>query len=422
MAQALAERVGGPIGAQSIEHRPVADLVPYANNARTHSEAQVALIAGSIREFGFNNPVLVDGDSGIIAGHGRVLAARKLGLPSVPVIELAHLTEAQKRAYILADNRLAEQAGWDRELLGLELADLGDLGVDLGSLGFDGAELDALLASGQAQDGEEVTPDPPTNPVSRPGDLWMLGQHRLLCGDATSKTDVDRLLDGVTPHLMVTDPPYGVNYDPAWRNETGASKTKRTGKVANDDRADWREAWALFPGDVAYVWHGALHATTVADSLVATGFDIRSQIIWAKDRHVLSRGHYHWQHEPAWYAVRGKGHWSGDRKQSTLWTIPNRDQDAVTVHGTQKPVECMRRPMLNNSSPGQAVYEPFSGSGSSLIAAATAGRVCYAMELDPAYVDVAVMRWQAFTGQDAVLSGGATFTETAIGRRGEAVA
>ncbi|QQA41508.1 site-specific DNA-methyltransferase [Pelagovum pacificum] len=422
MAQAVAERVGGPIGAQSIEHRPVADLVPYASNARTHSEAQVALIAGSIREFGFNNPVLVDGDSGIIAGHGRVLAARKLGLPSVPVIELAHLTEAQKRAYILADNRLTEQAGWDRELLGLELADLGDLGVDLGSLGFDGAELDALLASGQAQDGEEVTPDPPTNPVSRIGDLWLLGQHRLLCGDATSKADVDRLLDGVTPHLMVTDPPYGVNYDPAWRNETGASKTRRTGKVANDDRADWREAWALFPGDVAYVWHGALHATTVANSLVATGFDIRSQIIWAKDRHVLSRGHYHWQHEPAWYAVRGKGHWSGDRTQSTLWTIPNRDQDAATVHGTQKPVECMRRPMLNNSSPGQAVYEPFSGSGSSLIAAETAGRVCYAMELDPAYVDVAVTRWQAFTGQDAKLSGGATFTETAIERRGEAAA
>lgn len=361
-------------GARTIEHRPVSDLISYANNARTHSEAQVAQIAGSIREFGFNNPVLVDGENGIIAGHGRVMAARKLELAEVPVIELSHLTEAQKRAYILADNRLAEQAGWNRELLALELADLSELGVDLGDLGFDGAELDALLEHGAADPREEATPEPPEGPVSHPGDLWCLGKHRLLCGDATSQADVARLLEGVAPHLMVTDPPYGVEYDPGWRNETGAARTKRVGKVANDDRADWREAWALFPGEVAYVWHGALHASTVAESLVASGFAIRSQIIWAKERLVLSRGHYHWQHEPAWYAVRGKGHWSGDRKQSTLWQIPNRDQDAVTVHGTQKPVECMRRPILNNSSVGQAIYEPFSGSGTTLIAAETCGR------------------------------------------------
>jgi DNA modification methylase len=165
---------------------------------------------------------------------------------------------------------------------------------------------------------------------------------------------------------------------------------------------------------VAYVWHGALHATTVAESLTACGFDIRSQIIWAKERHVLSRGHYHWQHEPCWYAVKGKGHWSGDRTQSTLWQIPSRDQDATTIHGTQKPVECMRRPMLNNSSPGQAVYEPFSGSGSTIIAAETTGRAAYAMDLDPAYVDVAVQRWQAFKGKTAVLDGdGRTFEEIA---------
>ena len=177
----------------------------------------------------------------------------------------------------------------------------------------------------------------PEVPVSQPGDLWVLGSHRLLCGDATKSDVVARVLGGVTPHLMATDPPFGVNYDPDWRNRAGASETKRTGKVLNDHRADWREAWALFPGDVAYVWHGALHATTVAESLTATGFEIRSQIIWAKERHVLSRGHYHWQHEPAWYAVRGKGHWSGDRRQSTLWSIPSRDQDAATVHGTQRP-------------------------------------------------------------------------------------
>jgi DNA modification methylase len=392
-------------GARAIEQRSLADLIPYANNARTHSEAQVAQIAGSIREFGFNNPVLVDGANGIIAGHGRVLAARQLGLRAVPVIELGHLSEAQKRAYILADNRLAEQAGWDRELLSLELGELSELGVDLEGLGFAAGELDELLALGAADPREEETPEPPTQPVSRPGDLWCLGPHRLLCGDATSEADVARLLGDVRPHLMVTDPPYGVGYDPDWRNRAGASETKRTGKVLNDDRADWRAAWALFPGDVAYVWHGALHATTVAESLAACGFDIRSQIIWAKDRHVLSRGHYHWQHEPAWYAVRGKGHWSGDRRQSTLWSIPSRDQDAETVHGTQKPVECMRRPILNNSSAGQAVYEPFSGSGTTLIAAESTQRACHAMELDPAYVDVAVRRWEVFTGQSATLDG-----------------
>jgi len=325
------------VGATALRQRAVCDLIPYANNARTHSDAQVALIAGSIREFGFNNPVLVDGENGIIAGHGRVMAARKLGLASVPVIELSHLNEAQKRAYILADNKLAERAGWDRELLSLELADLSELGIDLGGIGFEGAELDDLLGLGAGDAREEATPEPPVAPVSRPGDLWGLGPHRLLGGDATKASDVTRLLEGVRPHLMVTDPPYGVAYDPDWRNRAGASETKRTGKVLNDHRADWREAWALFPGQVAYVWHGALHAATVAESLTASGFDIRSQIIWAKERLVLSRGHYHWQHEPAWYAVRGTGHWSGDRKQSTLWSIPSRDQDATTIHGTQKP-------------------------------------------------------------------------------------
>lgn len=412
-------------GGQSlaIDYRPIGALIPYARNARTHSAAQVALIAGSIREFGFTNPVLVDGANGIIAGHGRVMAAEKLGLAQVPVIELGHLSEAQKRAYILADNKLAEQAGWDRELLALEVADLADLGVDLGSIGFAAGEIDNLLRFGQGDPAEEDVPKVPAAPVSRPGDLWQLGPHRLLCGDATRPDDVARLLGDVRPHLMVTDPPYGVKYDPAWRNAAGLSETKRTGKVANDDRADWRQAWALFPGEVAYVWHGALHATTVADSLTACGFDIRAQIIWAKERLVLSRGDYHWQHEPCWYAVRqkGKGHWTGDRKQTTLWQIPSRDQDAATIHGTQKPVEAMRRPILNNSSAGQAVYEPFSGSGTTLIAAETTGRVAHAMELDPAYVDVAILRWQTFTGQAAVLDG-RSFANLADQRRAEAMA
>ena len=404
-----------------IEMTPVDELVPYAGNARTHSDAQIAQIAASITEFGFTNPILTGGDNVIIAGHGRLLAAQRLGIGEVPVIVLDHLSDAQRRALVIADNKLAENAGWDEELLRVELAALDEMDFDLDLMGFSNEELEALLgdldgtALGETE-GEDDVPEPPDDPVSRPGDLWTLGKHRLLCGDATVATDVERVLNGTQPLLMVTDPPYGVKYDPAWRNKTGASVTKRTGKVLNDDRADWREAWDLFPGDVSYVWHGALHAATVAESLEAAGFNVRSQIIWAKNRLVLSRGDYHWQHEPCWYAVKktGKGHWAGDRKQTTLWQIANKDQDAETVHGTQKPVECMRRPILNNSSPGQAVYEPFMGSGTTLIAAESTGRVCLGIELNPIYVDVAVERWQQFTGQVAVLDGTEqTFAELA---------
>lgn len=396
-----------PWPADQIERRPVASLIPYARNARTHSEAQVAQIAASIREWGWTMPVLIDEAGTIIAGHGRVMAARKLDLAEVPVMVARGWTEAQRRAYVLADNQLALNAGWDDSILKVEIEELKGFDFDIDLIGFSDKQINALMRLGDADPREEDTPKPPAVPVSKPGDLWVLGRHRLLCGSSTDPDAVARLLGDVRPHLMVTDPPYGVNYDPAWRNEAKASSTKRVGKVMNDDRADWREAWDLFPGDVAYVWHGALHATTVAESLIASGFAIRSQIIWANERLVLSRGDYHWQHEPAWYAVRtkGKGHWAGDRKQSTLWSIPSRDQDADTVHGTQKPVECMRRPILNNSSPGQAVYEPFSGSGTTIIAAETTERACFAMELDPAYVDVAVRRWEDFTGQKAVLDG-----------------
>ncbi len=396
---------------ERIEQWPLARLQPYARNAKTHGADQVAKIAASMAEFGWTVPCLVADDGELIAGHGRVLAATQLGLTEAPVIVLGHLTEAQRRAYRIADNKLAESP-WDEALLSAELNELLAEDFDLSLIGFVDAELEALLAGDvdpetASREGEDDVPETPETPISRPGDLWVLGKHRLLCGDATIATDVERLLGDVKPLLMCTDPPYGVKYDPGWRNKASAAKTKRIGKVLNDDRADWREAWALFPGDVAYVWHGALHATTVADSLEAAGFNIRSQIIWAKDRLVLSRGDYHWQHEPMFYAVKktGKGHWAGDRKQTTLWQIANKDQDAETVHGTQKPVECMRRPILNNSSPGQAVYEPFMGSGTTLIAAETTGRVCFGIELNPAYVDVAVARWQKFTGRTAMLEG-----------------
>jgi DNA modification methylase len=390
---------------------PLGQIIPYARNPRRNEKA-VATVAASIAEFGWRQPIVVDEAMVVLAGHTRLLAARQLGLVTVPVHVARGLTDAQARAFRIMDNRSSENAEWDNELLGLELGDLLEADFDLGLTGFTDEELDALMnglkdGAVGAQDGEDDVPTTPEDPVTRPGDLWVLGNHRLLCGDSTVATDVERLLGTVKPLLMVTDPPYGVEYDPGWRNQAGAAKTRRTGKVLNDDRADWREAWALFPGDVAYVWHGALHAATVAESLEAAGFAARSQIIWAKDRLVLSRGDYHWQHEPCWYAVKktGKGHWAGDRKQTTLWQIANRDQDADTVHGTQKPVECMRRPILNNSSPGQAIYEPFMGSGTTLIAAETTGRVCLGIELNPAYVDVAVERWQRFTGQEAVLDG-----------------
>jgi DNA modification methylase len=394
--------------ADRVERRAVDALLPYARNARTHSDEQVAQIAASIREWGWTMPVLIDEVGMIVAGHCRVMAARKLGLVDVPVMVAADWSEAQKRAYVIADNKLTLNASWDEELLALELGDLQGLGAELNLIGFSDGELQALFARAAIKPGltdPDAVPETPVEPISRPGDVWLLGKHRLVCGSSTDAGTVARCLNGVTPHLMVTDPPYGVEYDPSWRHRAGVNVSKRTGQVSNDDRADWREAWALFSGDVAYVWHAGLHATTVAKSLVASGFTIRSQIIWAKERLVLGRGHYHWQHEPCWYAVRdGKeGHWAGDRAQTTLWRIANRDQDAETTHGTQKPVECMRRPIENNSSVGQAVYEPFTGSGTTIIAGEITGRTVHAIELDPAYVDVAVLRWQVFTGQAATL-------------------
>ena len=229
-------------------------------------------------------PCLVGEDGELIAGHGRVLAASQLGLTEAPVIVLGHLSEAQRRAYRIADNKLTELGTWDEALLSAELQDLLSEDFDLSLIGFGDAELEQLLADPAeqdvgARDGEDEVPDAPEDPVSRQGDLWLLGRHRLLCGDATVATDVERVLGGVAPMLMVTDPPYGVEYDPSWRNRAGAAKTKRTGKVLNDDRADWREAWTLFPGDVAYVWHGALHAKEVIESLEVCGFTLRSQII-----------------------------------------------------------------------------------------------------------------------------------------------
>lgn len=407
--------------ADKVERRKVSDLTPYARNSRTHSDEQVAQIAASIKEWGWTVPVLIEPDGGIIAGHGRVLAAQRLGITEVPCMIADGWSEGQKRAYIIADNKLALNAGWDDEMLRVEFAELGDMGFDLGLTGFGEMELGALLADKtEGLTDPDAVPDAPETPVTVEGDVWQLGRHRIICGSSTEADTVGKVLNGVEPHLMVTDPPYGVEYDADWRNHTGdPSRTGRaTGKVLNDDNADWREAWALFPGDVAYVWHAGVHAGSVADSLTACDFLIRSQIIWAKNQMAIGRGDYHWQHEPCWYAVRKgrKGHYDGGRKQTTLWQI-DKPRKSETGHSTQKPVECMKRPIENNSNPGQAVYEPFSGSGTTIIAAEMTGRHCYAIELNPAYVDVAVKRWQEFTGQSATLEGdGRTFDEIAASR------
>lgn len=413
--------------ADKVERWPVAKLIPYARNARTHSDAQVDQIAASIKEWGWTNPVLVAEDHTIIAGHGRVLAARKLRISDVPVMVAVGWTEAQKKAYAIADNKLTLNGGWDEELLGLELGELEVLGFDLDLIGFSEAERAALASRGNVglTDPDEV-PELPEEAVSLAGDVWLLGNHRLLCGDSTSAADGRKVLGSVKPHLMVTDPPYGVDYDPSWRADANKWKgsnvklgAKAMGRVSNDHLADWTKAWEHFSGDVAYVWHGGLRSVEQAQSLEQAGFVIRSQIIWDKTRLVISRGNYHWQHEACWYAVRkGKnGHWNGSRKESTVWAIP-KSQASETGHGTQKPVECMRRPIENNSSPGQAIYEPFCGSGTTIIAAEITGRSCHAIELMPQYVDVAVTRWQAFTGESAKLeTDGRTFGDVSAERR-----
>lgn len=440
-----------------IEQRQTADLVPFLGNARTHSTEQVQQIADSIAEFGFVNPILIGDDDVIIAGHGRLAAAQLLALEEVPVIVISHLSPAQRRALVIADNRIAELAGWDEGALARELDAIRklDADFDLEVTGFGEDQIDDLLAgleeglfgpgglgqaggSGggtggagepgggegadphgfaqeplrQAQEGEDEVPEPPVAVVSEEGDVWILGEHRLVCGSSTAAETVRKALGGHKPLLMVTDPPYGVNYDPEWRSRSGLSVGGRTGVVLNDDIASWGEAWALFPGEIAYVWHGGLQSTAVAQDLEAVGFVLRYQIIWAKPSLVIGRGDYHWQHEPCWMAVKkgGKSHWAADRKQTTLWQIARHTQgaqqegveDGRTNHSTQKPVECMRRPILHHTQPGEAVYEPFMGSGTTLIAAEATGRICLGVELNPVYVDVAVDRWQTFAGAEAI--------------------
>jgi DNA modification methylase len=342
-------------------------------------------------------------------------AAQKLQLESVPVILCDDWSEAQIRAFRLVVNRFVTWADWDMERLGAELAALDANHFDLNLTGFDERELQQLLGPSTGAIDPDAIIEPEPVAISRPGDLWILGLHRLRCGDSTVRSDVAALVREDPLAAMVTDPPFGVDYRPEWRNEAFGEANRSIGRVRNDDRADWREAWQLFTGPVAYVWHAGTKAVIVAQSLEAAGFEIRSQIVWAKPNFAISRGHYHVQHEPCWYAVResSSANWQGGRCQSTLWEIgnglsqsgPRDDMNAPTGHGAQKPVECMKRPILNHTRPGDCVYDPFLGSGTTLIAAEQTGRRCLAMELDPTYVDMAVRRWQRFTGNHAVLDG-----------------
>jgi DNA modification methylase len=396
-----------------IQQKSVEKIKPYPNNPRKNDRA-VEKVAMSLQEYGWQQPIVVDKAGVIIVGHTRWLAAKHLGLSDCPVVVASHLTPEQVKAYRIADNRTGELAEWDQELLEQEIRELldQDYAIDLTGFCLDDFDFDKI---GGGLSDEDSVLDVPENAVTRPGDMWSLGEHRILCGDSTKPEDVARVLQTEKPLLMVTDPPYGVEYDADWRNKSLRADGNKVGdravgKVENDNNADWSEAWALFSGDVAYVWHAMKTQHAVACSLLGAGFGIRAEIVWAKSVLVISQGHYHPQHESCFYAVRkGEiGHWAGDRKQTTLWQI-DKPRKSETGHSTQKPVECMARPIRNHDS--ELVYEPFSGSGTTIIACEQLKRKCRAIELSPAYVDVAVQRWADFTGQVPVRHDGVKWSE-----------
>jgi DNA modification methylase len=396
----------------------LADLTLDPHNANHGTARGREALARSLQTYGAGRAVLIDRHGTVIAGNKTVEEAKRLHIPlrvvktdghhlvAVQRDDLDLATDPRAKALAIADNRVGEvDLEWDVAMLKQLQAD----GLDLSAF-WTADEFATLFAAdhhGLTDENAVVEPGP-TDIVR--GDLVVLGGHRLLCGDATSAGDVTRLLDGVTPLLLTTDPPYGVSYDPAWRHRVNPAQRTAVGRVTNDDRADWTAAWQLFPGAIAYVWHAALKAPTVATDLEAAGFTIRSQIIWVKQHFALSRGDYHWSHEPAWYAVRGKGQWRGDRRQTTVWDVANLNpfggasaaDNVVTGHGTQKPVRLFEIPITNHTSAGESLYDPFCGSGTAIIAAEKLGRACYAMEIDPKYVQAAVTRWEAFTGATAV--------------------
>ncbi|MEP7354205.1 MAG: DNA methyltransferase [Acidobacteriota bacterium] len=414
-------------------------LIPYERNPRKNDKA-VDRMCESIREFGFKIPCLVLSSGEVVDGHLRLKAAQKLRITEVPVMLCDEWTPSQVRAFRLMVNRSVTWADWDEELLAQELLELQASEFDLSLTGFDGREVDALLALPDDEAANRA-PAVPDVPVSRIGDLWLCGDHRVLCGDATDANTVQRLLDERKPHLMVCDPPYGIELDSEWRDRAGLNgcgpaeasyMKKRTSghtetAISGDTRADWSEAFALVPSlEVAYVWHASKFTREVLDGLLRIGFVHHQQLIWNKGRTVLTRTHYWFQHEPCWYVRKKNAPWFGKPGQnSTIWDSPSpkfimggSGEDKYD-HPTQKPVDLMRRPILNHTKRGELVYEPFLGSGTTLAAAELTERVCYGIEVDPKYVDVVVQRWQTLSGKKAVLEGdGRTFEDVALERQG----
>lgn len=399
-------------GALRVAQKKVADLVPYEANARTHSPIQIEEIAASIREFGFTNPILIDENGRIIAGHGRLQAALVLEMAKVPTITLSGLTEAQKRAYTLTDNKLALNAGWDEDLLRAELEALAEE-IDLSIIGFDEAELSDMLAEQtEGLTDLDEAPNPPEIPVSSPGDVWLLGKHRLMCGDSTSVDDMKKLTAGQMVDMWLTDPPYNVAYE-------GGTKDKLT--IQNDNMADdefrqfLRDAYVtantvMKPGAVFYIWHADTEGYDFRGAARDAGWTVRQCLIWKKSSQVMGRQDYHWRHEPCLYGWKdGAGHlWASDRKQTTILEFdkPSRNGE----HPTMKPVTLFEYQMLNNTKGGDIVLDSFGGSGTTLIAAEKNGRIARLMELDPRYCDVIIKRWQDFTGQTTTLEAdGRTF-------------
>lgn len=402
----------------------VEDLIPYARNSRTHSDQQVAQIAASIREFGWTNPVLIDEALGVIAGHGRILAARKLGLTEVPAIVLTGLTETQKRALVIADNKLAMNAGWDDDMLALEMQELADEGFDLDLTGFDADEIADLLEENEKTEGltdPDAAPEVRPDPVSKLGDVWVIGNHRLMCGDSTSIDDLERLCAGQRVDMWLTDPPYNVAYE---------GGTKEALKIKNDAmgdeqfRAFLRDAYTaadavMKPGAVFYIWHEDSKGYNFRGAAHDAGWKVRQCLIWKKQTLVMSRQDYHRKHEPCLYGWKGgAGHlWAADRKQTTILEFdrPSRNGE----HPTMKPVALFEYQMLNNTKGGDIVLDSFGGSGTTMIAAEKNGRIARLMELDPCYADVIVRRWQEFTGRQATLeSDGRTFAQVEAETKG----
>ncbi len=398
---------------------PVDSLIPYARNARTHSEEQIAQIAASIREFGWTNPILTDGDNGVIAGHGRLAAARKLELTEVPVIELGHLSPEQKKAYILADNRIALNSGWDEELLKLELQELQGVDFDLDLLGFGDDEIERLLNGDQVGGGlteDDAIPEAPVDPVSRTGDLWILGNHRLLCGDSTVLSDVERLMGGQLADMAFTDPPYNVDYG-------NSAKDKMRGKdrrILNDALGDGFYQFLydaclnllVVTKGACYVCMSSSELHTLQKAWIDAGGKWSTFIIWAKNTFTLGRSDYQRQYEPILYGWKqGVDHfWCGDRDQSDIW---NYNKPRVNdLHPTMKPVELVERAIKNSSKSRDIVLDLFGGSGTTLIACEKTGRQARLIELDPKFADVIVKRWEEYTGQQAVREGdGVKFVE-----------